>query len=75
MTADRKPAKGISLPRHTASILSWTTQRMSKRDRMGSVRFTFCENDSVGSYTLVRGLAAAITEHRACCHGNGRRGG
>lgn len=44
---------------------SLTTQRMSKRDKMGSERLTFSENVILGSYRPPIGLAAAITAHLA----------
>ena len=41
------------------------TVRMSKRDRIGSVRSTLSLKLKEGLYTPPIGFAAAITEHRA----------
>mmetsp|Transcript_3541 Transcript_3541/g.9728 ORF Transcript_3541/g.9728 Transcript_3541/m.9728 type:complete len:225 (+) Transcript_3541:475-1149(+) len=49
----------------TGSDSSRSTARMSKRLRMGSVRFTFCAKVRCGSYLPSAGFATATTEHRA----------
>mmetsp|Transcript_32058 Transcript_32058/g.83971 ORF Transcript_32058/g.83971 Transcript_32058/m.83971 type:complete len:274 (+) Transcript_32058:976-1797(+) len=49
----------------TGSTTSFTTQRMSNREMMGSVRSTFCANVSDDWYFPLMGLAAAMTAHRA----------
>lgn len=41
------------------------TLRISKRERIGSDKSTFSENDAAGLYLPCTGLAAAITEHLA----------
>ena len=46
--------------------MSFTTQRMSKRDKMGSVSSTLSEKVRDESYLPPTGFAAAMTEHRAC---------
>lgn len=48
------------------SYSSLTTHRMSKRDKIGSDRFTFSENVMLGSYRPPIGLEAAMTAQRAC---------
>ena len=55
-----------SLSSRTLSIVSLTTQRISKRDKMGSVSSTLSENVREESYLPPTGFAAAMTEHLAC---------
>mmetsp|Transcript_8990 Transcript_8990/g.21921 ORF Transcript_8990/g.21921 Transcript_8990/m.21921 type:complete len:260 (-) Transcript_8990:1443-2222(-) len=58
--------KSASATSRPVSGTSFSTHSTSKRDRIGSVRSTFCVKLSWESYRPYRGFAAAITEHRAC---------
>ena len=50
----------------TGSTISLTTHKISKRDKIGSVRSTFSMNVREGSYLPPIGFEAAIMEQRAC---------
>ena len=54
-----------------SSTSSLTTQRMSNRERIGSVSSTFSLKLSCGLYLPYMGLATAITAHRAFYLGRG----